>query len=90
MTLTEKILFLAFGMLIIIFIAVGSLNKSDKLKMLKEKYETALQGMDKEAAITAGQDYYRFLRGGELTYDDEITIFRDVRHIPDPEMTNEE
>lgn len=90
MNLTEKLLFLAVGMLIIIFIAVGALNKNDKLKLLREKYEAALQGLDKEAAIAAGQDYYRFLRGGELLYDDEITIFRDVRHIPDPDDDMEE
>ena len=89
MSLTEKLLFLAFGMLVIIFIAVGSLNKSDKIKLLKEKYEAALQGVDREAAIVAGQDYYRTLRGGELTIEDEMIIFKDVKHLPELEDPEE-
>jgi hypothetical protein len=90
MSLTEKLLFFAFGFLIIIFIAVGSLNKSDKLKLLKEKYEGALQGTDKAEAIEAGQAYYRFLRGGELTIEDERAIFKDTAHLPEPEPDSEE
>jgi hypothetical protein len=83
MTLTEKILFLAFGFLIIIFISVSYLNKTDALKMKKDKYETALGGEDREAAIAAGQAYYRALRGGgELTIEDERAILRDVAHLP--------
>jgi hypothetical protein len=89
MSLTEKLLFLSVGFLVIIFIAVGSMNKSDKLKLLKEKYEAALQGSDKEEAIGAGRAYYRFLRGGELTIEDERTIFKDTAHLPDIENTEE-
>jgi hypothetical protein len=87
MSLTEKILFLAFGFLVIIFISVGYLNKTDALKMLKDKYETALAGNDREAAIAAGQAYYRSLHGGELTIEDERAILRDVAHIPEMENT---
>jgi hypothetical protein len=92
MSLTEKILFLAFGFLIIIFISVASLNKTDALKMLKDKYQAALAGDDREAAIAAGQAYYRSLRGGELTIEDERAIFREVAHLPeleDPENESE-
>ncbi|THU41900.1 hypothetical protein FAM09_07310 [Niastella caeni] len=89
MSLTEKLLFLAFGFLVIIFIAVGYLNKSDALKLLKEKYEAALQGEDRADAIAAGQAYYRSLRGGELTIEDERTILRDVAHLPEPNITEE-
>jgi hypothetical protein len=89
MSLTEKILFLAFGLLIIIFIAVGYLNKTDALKLLKEKYEAALEGDDRTEAIAAGEAYYRSLRGGELTLDDERAILRDVAHLPEPESTEE-
>jgi hypothetical protein len=88
MSLTEKLLFVAFGFLIIIFIAVGVINKSDKLKMLKEKYDEALQGDDRAEAITAGEAYYRSLRGGEVTIEDERRILRDVAHLP--ELGNEE
>lgn len=88
MSLTEKLLFVAFGFLIIIFIAVGVINKSDKLKMLKEKYDEALQGEDRAEAIAAGEAYYRSLRGGELTVEDERHILRDVAHLP--EIGNEE
>jgi hypothetical protein len=83
MTLTEKLLFVAFGFLIIIFIAVGVINKSDKLKMLKEKYDESLQGEDRAAAIAAGEAYYRALRGGEVSLEDERRILRDVSHIPE-------
>lgn len=83
MSLTDKLLFVAFGFLIIIFIAVGSLNKSDKLKLLKEKYEAALLGTDRADAIAAGQAYYRFLRGGELTIEDERNILKDTAHLPE-------
>jgi hypothetical protein len=89
MSLTEKILFLAFGLLLIIFISVGYLNKSDALKMLRDKYEAALAGDDREAAIAAGQAYYRSLRGGDLTLEDERTILKDVAHLPEPENTEE-
>lgn len=90
MTLTEKLLFVAFGFLIIIFIAVGVINKSDKLKMLKEKYDEALQGEDRAEAIAAGEAYYRSLRGGEVSMDDERRILRDVAHLPEPEVDGDE
>lgn len=91
MSLTEKLLFVAFGFLLIIFIAVGFLNKSDNLKLLKEKYEAALQGEVRADAIAAGQAYYRFLRGGELTIEDERAILKDTAHLPEPpEIGNEE
>jgi len=89
MSLTEKILFLAFGFLVIIFISVGYLNKTDALNMLKDKYEAALAGDDREAAIAAGQAYYRSLRGGELTIEDERTLLREVAHLPEPDITEE-
>jgi len=89
MSLTEKILFLAFGFLIIIFISVGYLNKTDALKMLKDKYEAALAGDDREAAIAAGQAYYRSLRGGELTIEDERAILREVAHLPESDISEE-
>jgi len=90
MSLTEKILFVAFGFLIIIFISVGYLNKTDALKILKDKYETALAGSDREAAIAAGEAYYRSLRGGELTIEDERMILREVAHLPETESTENE
>lgn len=90
MSLTEKLLFVAFGFLIIIFIAVGVINKSDKLKMLKEKYDEALQGEDRAEAIAAGEAYYRSLRGGEISLEDERRILRDVSHLPEAELGNEE
>ena len=89
MSLTEKLLFLAVGFLIIIFISVGYLNKTDALKMLKDKYEAALAGDDREAAIAAGQAYYRSLRGGELTIEDERAILRDVAHLPESDISEE-
>ena len=90
MSLTEKLLFVAFGFLIIIFIAVGVLNKSDKLKMLKEKYDEALQGEDRAEAIAAGEAYYRSLRGGEISVEDERRILRDVAHLPELPVDGDE
>lgn len=90
MSLTEKLLFVAFGFLIIIFIAVGVINKSDKVKMLKEKYDEALQGEDRAEAIAAGEAYYRSLRGGEVSIEDERRILRDVVHIPEAEVDSED
>jgi hypothetical protein len=89
MSLTDKLLFVTFGFLVIIFIAVGSINKSDALKLLKEKYQEALQGTDKAEAIAAGEAYYRSLRGGELTFEDERAILKEVAHLPDIENTEE-
>jgi len=90
MSLTERILFLAFGFLVIIFISVSYLNKTDKLKMLKDKYEAALAGNDREAAMAAGQAYYRSLRGGgELTIEDERAILNEVAHLPEIENSEE-
>jgi hypothetical protein len=88
MSLTQKLLFIAIGFLIIIFIAVAIINKSDKLKTLKEKYDEALQGNDRAEAIAAGEAYYRALRGGELSLEDERRILRDVSHIPEAEVDN--
>ncbi|WP_207511284.1 hypothetical protein [Longitalea luteola] len=90
MSLTEKILFLSFGLLLIIFISVGYLNKADTLKLLRDQYDAALAGDDREAAIAAGQAYYRSLRGGELTPEDERIILKDVAHLPEPENTAED
>ena len=90
MSLTEKLLFVAFGFLIIIFIAVGAINKSDKVKMLKEKYEEALQGEDRAEAIAAGEAYYRSLHGGEVTIEDERRILRDVSHIPEAKIDEDD
>lgn len=89
MTLTEKLLFVAFGFLIIIFIAVGVINKSDKLKMLKEKYDETLKGEDRAEALAAGEAYYRALRGGEVSMEDERRILRDVAHLPETEGGDE-
>jgi hypothetical protein len=88
MGLTEKILLLALGFLLIIFIAVANLNRSDKLKQLKEKYEAALHGEDRESAIGAGKEYYRFLRGSELTIEDERAILKDTAHMPEKPIDN--
>jgi len=90
MGLTEKILLLAFGLLLIIFIAVANLNRSDKLKQLKEKYEAALQGEDRELAIEAGKEYYRFLRGSDLTIEDERAILKDISSMPESSLPPEQ
>lgn len=83
MNLTEKIILLAIGMSLIIFISVAIYNKNDMLKQLKESYEAALQSGDKEKALAAGRAYYQSLRGGELTAADERLILKDVSGMPE-------
>ena len=74
---------LGLGLLVIILVSVAYLNKNDALKQLKEKYETALLGTDREAALEAGRAYYRSLRGRELTAADEENILKDMAHMPE-------
>ena len=82
MGLTEKILVLAAGLLIIIFVAVGVINRTDTIKQLKDKYDEALRGTDKDAAWEAGAAYYKYLRGNnELTVEDELAIFNDISSV---------
>jgi hypothetical protein len=82
MGLTEKILLLSLGLLIIIFVAVGAINRNDTLKQLKDRYDQALQGTDKDEAWEAGSAYYRCLHGNnELTVDDELAIFKEISSI---------
>ena len=88
MGLTEKMIMLVVGLLVITFIAVAIYNKNDALKQLKENYEKALQGTDREKAQQAGEAYYRSLRGGELSKVDEQLIIRDIAAMPENESIN--
>jgi hypothetical protein len=83
MDLKEKMFVLGLGLLVIILVSTGYFNKNDALKQLKDKYETALLGNDREAALEAGRAYYRSLRGRELTAADEEAILKDIAHIPE-------
>ena len=85
MELTEKIILLSIGLLLIIFIAVKSFNKTDRLKQLRERYEKALQGTDKEEALSAGRAYYSFLRGGEHSNYDDAVINHEIASMPEKE-----
>lgn len=75
---------LGLGLLVIILISTKWLNRNDALKLLKERYEAALLGTDKEAALEAGRAYYRSLRGRELTTAEEEYILRDISQMPEP------
>jgi hypothetical protein len=83
MDLKEKIFILGLGLLVIILLSVTYLNKNDALKQLKERYEAALLGTDKETALEAGRAYYRSLRGRELSAADEESIMKDIALMPD-------
>lgn len=87
MGLTEKIFLLGLGLLVIILLSVTYLNKNDALKQLKEKYEAALLGTDREAAFEAGRAYYSSLRGRELSAADEQAILQDMAHMPEADDT---
>lgn len=86
MDLKVKLFVLALGLLVIILVSVAALNKNDALKQLKEKYEAALLGTDREAAQEAGRAYYRSLRGRELSAADEEMILKDMMHMPEDEV----
>ena len=81
MGLKEKIFVLGLGLLVIILIAVKFLNQNDALRLAKERYEAALLGNDKEAAVEAGRAYYKELRGRELTEAEEAIILQETEHI---------
>ncbi len=48
---------------------------------LRHEYSLALQSGDKEEALAVGRKYYQNLRGGELTANDEKTIYDDLSTI---------
>jgi hypothetical protein len=83
MGLTEKLILLGVGMILIIVIAVIIYNRNDTRQQLKEEYEVALKGMDRTRAVEAGKAYYKFLRGNELTIEDERIILKETAHIED-------
>ena len=83
MDLTEKLVVLAIGLLVIILWATAHFNKTDALKQLKEKYEQTLSGNSKANAYEAGLTYYKYLRGGELTATDEQDLLQAIAHLPD-------
>lgn len=87
MGLTEKIFLLALGLLVIILVSATCMNRNDALKQLKEKYDAALLGTDREAALEAGRAYYRSLRGRELIPADEEAILQDIAHMPEADNT---
>jgi hypothetical protein len=49
-----------------------------------------LQGEDRAEAIAAGEAYYRSLHGGEVTIEDERRILRDVSHIPEVKIDEDD
>jgi hypothetical protein len=49
-----------------------------KRYLLKKKYNEALKGTDKKAALDAGREYYSELRRGKLTIYDEQAIANDL------------
>ncbi len=48
---------------------------------LRHEYSLALQSGDKAEALAVGRKYYQYLRGGELTANDEKTIYDDLLTI---------
>ncbi|GHV75151.1 hypothetical protein AGMMS49940_24530 [Spirochaetia bacterium] len=48
------------------------------IQELKNNYDNALKSADKETAISAGRLYYKSLRHGLLTNQDETAITNDV------------
>jgi hypothetical protein len=69
---------------IILLAAIGFImvfvkkKKNAKLQSLKDAYDNALRGNDKQKAVAAGRDYYGALRKNGLTTYDEAAINNDV------------
>lgn len=68
-------------LIILIFVVLFIMDayvKSQSTKALKQRYELALRGKDKQVALAAGRAYYSELRGGNLTIYDEQAIANDL------------
>lgn len=54
-------------------------NYINKVLIIKrDRYKRALNGKNKKNALTYGRDYYKYLRGGELSIYDEAAIKNDI------------
>jgi hypothetical protein len=71
------------SIILLIIIAVGAIyffqKQKEKLRLLKEEYNTALRGKDKKRALEAGRNYYSAMRHNKkLTIYDEQAITNDL------------
>ncbi|MCL1931243.1 MAG: hypothetical protein FWF55_05465 [Treponema sp.] len=69
------------GIVVVIFIigCVIGFFKAQKRSELKNAYDEALKGTDKQKALSAGREYYASLRKGKiLTTYDEAAINNDI------------
>ncbi|MCY1633946.1 SHOCT domain-containing protein [Marinifilum sp. D737] len=52
-------------------------------KRLTREYQEALKGSDRQKALAAGREYYRFFRSdGKITIYDEQAIDNDMKMMP--------
>jgi len=83
MDLTEKIILFTVAIVLVIVISSASYNRKDKVRYLKDRYDSALKGKDKAAAWGAGREYYSHLNGGKLNQEIEDLIATDIAAIMD-------
>jgi hypothetical protein len=75
----EAIFAIVVIVVVVVIVVNVNKNKSKKLQELKNAYDEALRGTDKQRAVNAGRAYYGALRkDGALTIYDETAINNDV------------
>lgn len=71
------------GFFILRFIYRGSKGREMLRKRLTSEYQEALKSTDRQKALAAGREYYRFFRSdGKITIYDEQAIDNDMKMMP--------
>ena len=84
----ESIGVLAAFALAVIVILIYRKGQKARLREAKSAYDAALKSGDKMAAVTAGRNYYKILRGNKLTTSDELAITNDLATMKDNFRSN--
>lgn len=88
---TEELILYSLAGLVGFFILKIYYKGKKGLKMKEERllkeYRQALDGTNRQAALAAGREYYRFFRSdGNLTIYDEQAIDNDMKMMPPEEV----
>ncbi|GHV20689.1 hypothetical protein AGMMS49959_08580 [Planctomycetales bacterium] len=66
------------SLLVTVIVVAGVRSRRKEIQRLKDDYDDALRGADKQRALIAGRLYYQKLRGGNLTIYDESALNNDL------------
>ncbi|MBC3787157.1 hypothetical protein FHK02_3668 [Spirosoma sp. LMG 31448] len=72
------IVFILAGTVTYLIVKNGMVCREEQLYSV---YQKALTGTDKEAAVRAGQAYYRYIKNKKLSYFDEQAIVKDLMRM---------